>query len=95
MLVKDLKVGMLLRPKDNAVFHMWSIHDLPAHLECHVPRSWRKIPKSFKSPIIYLGKAPRSGTQNSYEYRHRVFVPFFGGEVRVASECWRSVESVE
>lgn len=95
MLVKDLKVGMLLKPKDNAVFHIWSRPDVPAHLECHVPMSWRKIPDAFKTPIIYLGKAPRCDLHMSYEYRHRVFVPFFGGEVRMASECWRSVEPVE
>jgi len=48
VLVKDLKVGMLLKPKDNAVFHMWGAtqNHVPHHLECHVPRSWRRIPDS-------------------------------------------------
>jgi hypothetical protein len=99
VLVKNLKVGMLLKPKDNAVFHMWGPLDghIPPHLECHVPQSWRAIPDSFSVPVIYLGKAPkeRPDDVDFYEYRHRVFVPSFGREVRMASECWRSVEPVE
>jgi hypothetical protein len=96
VLVKNLKIGMLLKPKDNAVFHMWgaSAYGMPPHLECHVPRSWRPIPASFRAPIIYLGKAPKHDADHTYEYRHRVFVPSVGREVRMASECWRSVEPV-
>ena len=107
MLVKDLKVGMLLVPKGGAIFRHHEnlskrIDDRAAeHLECYVLSSHKVYQRYADLPvakqhIVYLGKAEKAHQKiDLYEYRHRVFVPALGREMRLASECWRSIEPLD
>ena len=104
MLVKDLKVGMLLVPKEGAIFKHYkaqSARDETEHLECYTLRSHRVYQRYADHPlakqhVVYLGKAAKEHADTEYyEYRHRVFVPALGRELRIASECWRSIEPLD
>lgn len=71
------------------------------HMECCITeKKYRRIAidnQLAQKPIIYIGKAPKEHADNHgyYEYRHRVFVPALGREMRMASEHWRNVEEVK
>ena len=104
MLVKDLKVGMPLVPKEGAIFKHYvaqPVGDETEHFECYILRSHRVYQRYENHPlakqhIVYLGKAAKKHTEiDYYEYRHRVFVPALGRELRIASECWRSIEPLD
>lgn len=75
----------------------------PPCMACYIHRRaqgiWRGADRNLiaQKPIIYIGKAPKEHADNHgyYEYRHRVFVPALGREMRMASECWRNVEVLD
>lgn len=99
MKVSELRKGMLLRPKEGTHFQRW-VHPYDANseaLKCLKTRSrtsYRVLAApTSQQPIIYLGKAPKA--KGYYEYRHRVYVPSLGRELRVVSECWRNVEEAK
>ncbi len=98
MRVSELKEGMLIRPKKGCRFRQfksqWAGSPDYTQLECHARRSPYPIVPS--SPVVYLGKVPRTelGKQSQYEARHAVYVTALGVRMRVAPEAWRNMEPV-
>ena len=105
MRVSELTEGMLIRPKQGFWFSIWSStyykeREQYQQLECR--RSDRRYGYRqlkvvhFSTPIIYVGKAPRTeaGKDSQYEARHEAFVTFAGKKMRVAPEAWRNMEPI-
>ena len=98
MKVNELKPGMLIRPKKQCSMQILRLFDSDC-VVCHARDNhwWRKHENRFKTNrevVIYVGKKPKK-QKNVYEYRHEVFIPSAGLNVRVAAECWRNFEPVE
>jgi hypothetical protein len=105
MRVSELKSGMLLRPKDGFIFKLhneWS--GGPEHLECCSVKSLsydqrrnrsHRLTRFSEKLVIYICKQPKSNEDSAYEYRHEIYVPFFGRSMRMASEYWRNIEEVK
>ncbi len=97
MKVSELKKGMLVRPKKGMVFRQFTSAyatewEKYSQLECHKRAS--PYPSLGKSPVVYLGKAPKSDKPSTYESRHHVYVTAIGRRLRVAPEAWRNMEAV-
>ena len=98
MKVSELKKGMLIRPKLGCRFRQYTSQYMESweymQLECHARRS--PYPIVGSSPVVYLGKMPRTkkGKDFRYEARHAVYVTALGVKMRVAPEAWRNMEPV-
>ena len=97
MRVSELKKGMLIRPKKGCKFRAYrgfSLKDGKQYmqLECHKREDTHM--SLGMSPVVYIGKMPKSDPEHTYEARHSVFVTIMGKKLRVAPEAWRNMEAV-
>jgi hypothetical protein len=95
MRVSELTQGMMIQPKPGFVFRLYtgmSNRDPYMQLECHKRLSALK--SLGRSPVVYIGKAPKADPSHTYESRHSVFVTIMGKKLRVAPEAWRNMEAV-
>ena len=97
MRVSELKAGMLIRPKKGCKFHVYkgyNPHDsgILMQLECHKRHSPHR--NLGTSPVVYIGREPKTDTSDPYEPRRSVFVTAMGKKLRVAPEAWRNMEAV-
>ena len=94
MKVKNIKVGALLKPKENFKFFLYRF-DGKEFLWC--AREAKILPildlLLGDAPIVYLGMVPKKEkSSGNYESRREVLVSPLGKKLLVMPESWRYIE---